>query len=378
MSGIYIHIPFCKQACSYCDFYFITKQELIPAFTDALISEIESYKKSNYTDEAVKTIYFGGGTPSLLQPAQFERIFEALNRVFTIDAKEITVEMNPDDVTTGYLKELKALGVNRASMGVQSFDEGLLKFMHRAHNPDEARAALRALSEAGFESFTADLIYGNPGQSTDTLSRDIEELLKFNPPHISAYSLTVEPNTRLGKQVELGRITPAGDEEQAEHFDLVHEKLTAHGMIHYEVSNYAMPGKEALHNSSYWEHQNYVGFGPSAHSFVRTNEGGLRWKNGADMKKYLEDPAGVRTEREILDLFTMAEERLMLGLRTVKGVNREELISFYNYKLSNDQLEWIDKESKDGHIILNGNYLQLSPSGLKIADHLIVKLLSLH
>jgi oxygen-independent coproporphyrinogen-3 oxidase len=378
MSGIYIHIPFCKQACSYCDFYFITKQELIPAFTDALISEIESYKKSNYTDEAVKTIYFGGGTPSLLQPAQFERIFEALNRVFTIDAKEITVEMNPDDVTTGYLKELKALGVNRASMGVQSFDEGLLKFMHRAHNPDEARAALRALSEAGFESFTADLIYGNPGQSTDTLSRDIEELLKFNPPHISAYSLTVEPNTRLGKQVELGRITPAGDEEQAEHFDLVHEKLTAHGMIHYEVSNYAMPGKEALHNSSYWEHQNYVGFGPSAHSFVRTNEGGLRWKNGADMKKYLEDPAGVRTEREILDLFTMAEERLMLGLRTVKGVNREELISFYNYKLSNDQLEWIDKESKDGHIVLNGNYLQLSTSGLKIADHLIVKLLSLH
>jgi len=378
MSGIYIHIPFCKQACSYCDFYFITKKELIPAFTDALISEIESYKESNYTDKAVKTIYFGGGTPSLLQPAQFERIFEALNRVFTIDAKEITVEMNPDDVTTGYLKELKALGVNRASMGVQSFDEGLLQFMHRAHNPDEARAALRALSEAGFESFTADLIYGNPGQTTDTLSRDIEELLKFNPPHISAYSLTVEPNTRLGKQVELGRITPAGDEEQAEHFDLVHEKLTAHGMIHYEVSNYAMPGKEALHNSSYWEHQNYVGFGPSAHSFVRTNEGGLRWKNGADMKKYLEDPAGVRTEREILDLFTMAEERLMLGLRTVKGVNREELISFYNYKLSNDQLEWIDKESKDGHIILNGNYLQLSPSGLKIADHLIVKLLSLH
>ena len=377
MSGIYIHIPFCKQACSYCDFYFITRKELIPAFTDALIAEIESYKYNIYTDEAVKTIYFGGGTPSLLQSGQFKQIFEALNRVFKIEAKEVTIEMNPDDVTTDYLKELKALGVNRASMGVQSFDETLLKFMHRAHDPVEARAALSALSEAGFESFTADLIYGNPGQSTEALSRDIDELLKYNPPHISAYSLTVEPNTRLGKQVELGRIIPAGDEDQAEHFDLVHDKLTAHGMIHYEVSNYALPGKEALHNSSYWEHQNYIGFGPSAHSFVRTTEGGLRWKNSADIKKYLEDPGGVRIEREILDLFTMAEERLMLGLRTVKGVDTEELISFYNYRLSNDQLEWIEEQSNKGHISLNGNYLQLTPSGLKIADHLIVKLLSL-
>lgn len=378
MSGIYIHIPFCKQACSYCDFYFITRKELIPAFTDALIAEIESYKDNIYTDEAVKTIYLGGGTPSLLMVGQFEQIFEALYRVFKVEAKEITVEMNPDDVTTEYLKELKALGVNRASMGIQSFDETLLQFMHRAHDPVEARAALSALSEAGFESFTADLIYGNPGQSKEALGRDIDELLKYNPPHISAYSLTVEPNTRLGKQVKLGRIIPAGDEEQAEHFDLVHDKLTAYGMIHYEVSNYAMPGKEALHNSSYWEHQNYIGFGPSSHSFMRTSEGGLRWKNSADIKKYLDDPGGVRTEREILDLFTMAEERLMLGLRTVKGVDTDELISFYNYKLSNDQLEWIENQSKNGLISLNCSNLKLTESGLKIADHLIVNLLSLH
>ncbi|HYW35816.1 MAG TPA: radical SAM family heme chaperone HemW, partial [Balneolaceae bacterium] len=250
MSGIYLHIPFCKQACSYCDFYFVTRQNQRSAFVDALLQEIRSYRGTDFTNEPVRTIYFGGGTPSLLKPAQIESILSAIRRTFSVEAEEITLEMNPDDVSAGYLADLKKAGINRASMGVQTFQPELLKFMNRAHSRQEALRCLELLSGTGFDSFTVDLIYGNPGQSMDQLSEDLDLLLDFDPPHVSAYSLAVEPKTRLGKQVELGRITPPEDDTVAEHFELINERLSAEDIHRYEVSNYSRPGAEAVHNSN--------------------------------------------------------------------------------------------------------------------------------
>lgn len=377
MSGIYIHIPFCKQACSYCDFYFLTRGELRQPFVDALLSEISSYKNSAFTNETVRTIYMGGGTPSLLNQSQLESIYTALFDVFDIDADEITMELNPDDVTTEYLSMIQDLGVDRASMGVQSFDKKILEFMHRAHSPEEAFAALEALQKTGFPSFTADLIYGNPGQSTETLERDIDKLLSFNPPHISAYSLTVEPKTRLGKQVELGRIDPPDDDLVSKQFDLVRNKLAESGIEQYEVSNFAKPGKEAVHNSNYWKHENYIGLGPSAHSFWWDESGATRWQNEADLKNYLNsNPENYRDGEEKLSNATLSEERLMLGLRTKWGVSEETLKTKYHYEFSESQQNWIEKQVQKGFMKREHKNLKMTPEGLKISDHLIVDLLT--
>lgn len=377
MAGIYVHIPFCKQACSYCDFYFVTRKKLIDPFVDSLVKEIQSYRGTPYSDENIETIYLGGGTPSQLSPDQLERIFDALEDSFSLNPVEVTMEMNPDDVTPDYLKSLLDLGINRASMGVQSFDEKLLQFMHRAHTKSEALKALESLQTAGFPTFTADLIYGNPGQTLEMLEEDISQLLQFDPPHISAYSLTVEPQTRLGKQVKLGRISPPEDEMVAEHFDLLDEKLNRAGIERYEVSNFSKPGKEAVHNSNYWKHENYLGLGPSAHSFWLLEEGGLRWENRSDIKEYMDDLSAESTiNPEKLSMHSLAEERLMLGLRTKWGVGFEELKSRYNYELNREQRSWLDYQREKGMLKTEGDVLRFTSEGLKIADLLIVDLLS--
>lgn len=378
MSGLYIHIPFCKQACSYCDFYFLTRDELRQPFVDALVSEIQYYKQSKFTEHPFRTVYLGGGTPSLLNQSQLEKIFFELNDVFKIEAEEVTMELNPDDVSPDYLKTIQDLGVNRASMGVQSFDKRLLEFMHRAHTRKDAIKALEALQKTDFPTFTADLIYGNPGQSLTDLQRDIDQLLYFKPPHISAYSLTIEPRTRLGKQVELGRIHPPDDEKISLHFDLVRSELAKAGLHQYEVSNFARQGKEAVHNSNYWKHENYLGFGPSAHSFWWDNEGARRWLNTPDLKNYLKKNINTyREEEENLSTKILAEERLMLGLRTKWGVSKNELLERYSYGFNESQSAWIDKQEQKGFLNFDGEVLKMTFEGLKISDHLIVNLLSL-
>lgn len=377
MPGIYIHIPFCKQACSYCDFYFLTHQQLRQPFVDALVKEIRQLKSSHFTSEPVQTIYIGGGTPSLLDQHQLHQIFSALEDVFDLQPEEVTMELNPDDVNEPYLNMIHEFGVNRASMGVQSFHDEILTFMHRAHNPQEAVLALEALQKADFPAFTADLIYGNPGQTLEMLEKDIDRLLKFNPPHISAYSLTVEPRTRLGKQVEQGKVIPADDEEVAAHFDLVRTRLAAAGVLQYEVSNFAREGKEARHNSNYWTHQNYIGLGPSAHSFWWDESGAKRWRNKPDLKFYLDhDTEQFREEKENLTMQTLAEERLMLGLRTKWGVSAHELREKYAYELNSLQKEWIEKQVEENTVSFEEGVLKMTPKGLKISDHLILDLLS--
>jgi len=377
MAGIYIHIPFCKQACSYCDFYFVTQKKLVEPFTKSLIQEIRSFRDSEFSVEPVETIYIGGGTPSQLSVDHLRKIFQALNETFRLDAGEVTMEMNPDDVTPEYLRSLLELGVNRASMGIQSFDENLLKFMHRAHSSREALQALEHLHTAGFPTFTADLIYGNPGQTTEMLEEDISRLLDFDPPHISAYSLTVEPKTRLGKQVELGRIDPPDDDKVSQHFDLLTDKLQANRISRYEVSNYSKPGKEAIHNSSYWKHENYLGLGPAAHSFWWSGNKARRWENKPDIKSYLDkESVSAKEKSELLDLGTLAEERLMLGLRTKWGVARKELAERYGYVLNRQQEEWLAYQKEKGMLMPDEDVLRLTPEGFKIADLLTVDLLS--
>jgi oxygen-independent coproporphyrinogen III oxidase len=377
MAGLYIHIPFCKQACSYCDFYFSTKQQLRQPFVDALVNEIHDFEHTPFSGETVNTIYIGGGTPSLLDEYQLSQIFEALKQTFQLDPKEVTMELNPDDVTPEYLEMIRSFGVDRASMGVQSFHPDILTFMHRAHNPEEAIRALEALQKTGFPSFTADLIYGNPGQSLSILRQDLEQLLAFNPPHVSAYSLTVEPKTRLGKQVALGRIQPPDDEEVSEHFDQVQSVLEETGLKQYEVSNFSKPGLEALHNSNYWNHHNYLGLGPSAHSFWRDDKKALRWRNRADLKLYLqESPESLVEAKENLTPGDLAEERLMLGLRTIWGVDTGELAQNYGYRLTEHQQSWVMYQTTQGTVQFENNRIILTKKGLKIADLLIVDLLS--
>ncbi len=379
MSGLYLHIPFCKQACSYCDFYFVTKQDQKQRFVDELIREIESKKETRFTEDKIQTIYLGGGTPSLLSASQVGSILEAINHVFDLDLKEVTLEMNPDDVSADYLTELKSAGITRASMGVQTFDEELLRFMNRAHTKEEALACMEALSSSGMNSFTVDLIYGNPNQTIEMLEKDIDTLLAFSPPHISAYSLTIEPKTRLGKQLELGRILAPEDDIVVSHFDLVERKLAEAGIIQYEVSNFAKPGFEAMHNSAYWSHENYLGLGPGAHSFWWDESGkrAQRWNNESNLKSYLEQSWKVSNELEELNLQELAEERLMLGLRTVKGVQLQELKTEYDFTFNEKQLEYLYQKEKEGKLILDKTFLRFTKAGLKISDSILLDMITL-
>ncbi len=378
MAGIYIHIPFCKQACSYCDFYFLTSQQHIPEFVDAILSEIENRELPDYAQK-VETLYFGGGTPSLLSPAQLFMIIDALETRFDIsNLSEFTVEVNPDDVTPGYIQALMDVGVTRVSMGIQSFQPELLEFMHRAHTKEEAHRSLEVIANSNLPSFTVDLIYGNPGQTEQQLEDDLEQILSYNPPHVSAYSLTLEPKTRLGKQFELGRLTPADDEMVARHMQIVESRLAERGLIRYEISNYAKPGYEAIHNANYWQHKTYLGFGPSAHSFEWDGESPVakRSANIRNFKMYstgkFEDPDA----KEVLTEQELAEEYILLTLRTRKGTHLKKLEEVYSYRFNDKQLTLIDYLRKEAYISQDPELLSLTSKGMTIADELTTKIIA--
>lgn len=339
-----------------------------------LQKEIREYRDTRYSREPVETIYFGGGTPSLLEPGQVEQIVTTLDEVFVLEPREITFEMNPDDVSAEFLKALKELGVNRASMGVQTFQPELLRFMNRAHSREEAIRCMELLSRSSFDSFTVDLIYGNPGQSIEQLSEDLDTLLTFNPPHVSAYSLTIEPGTRLGKQLELGRIAPPEDDKVAEHFELINRRFEDHGIKRYEVSNYSRPGCEAVHNSHYWKHRNYLGLGPAAHSFWWDEES-VRWENESNLRNYLRGNME-RTEEQLTSI-QLAEERIMMGLRTREGIGISELSRKYDYSLAERQMEYLREKQGEGKVKLDDRIV-LTNKGIRIADAIILDLVTLH
>jgi oxygen-independent coproporphyrinogen-3 oxidase len=381
MAGLYIHVPFCKQACSYCDFYFVTRTKLIPDFVDRLVAEIRSHADFKWSDETFTTLYLGGGTPSLLKASDLQRIVAALEETFTLRLEEFTVEMNPDDVTADYLEQLADAGVNRLSMGIQSFDPQLLQFMHRAHTSEEAERSLKLLSESPIPTFTVDLIYGNPGQTVEQLQNDLDRLLAYDPPHVSAYSLTIEPRTRLGKMREKGKLQPPPDDKVATHAERVREALAGAGIQQYEISNYAKPGSEAVHNTHYWRHIPYLGLGPSAHSFWPEIQDDVylqaqRWSTVRHIKPYLDSEGEAPVEEtENLSQEELAEERIMLALRTKWGISEQELQQHYRFSWSDPQRQWIKQQLAHG-MIASQDPLVLSERGRLLADSLTVDLLS--
>jgi len=377
LPGIYIHVPFCRQACSYCDFYFVTKTDLMQDFTDALGNEIAFWFKQDVFPNGISTIYFGGGTPSRLGKKHWLQIFEDLKPF--LDSKnsiEITVEVNPDDVSEDYLLFLKSIGVNRLSMGVQTFDSNLLMFMNRAHTSEQAENAIQLIKKCNFDSYTVDLIYGNPGQTMEELALDVKTFLSFDPPHISAYSLTIEPRTRLGKAFENGKLEPAEDDLVAEQMLFIQDEFEKAGYTRYEVSNYAKLGHESKHNSAYWKHETYLGFGPGAHSFFwNENKIAQRWQHPADLKKWIENPTE-KTDISQLNFRELVEERFLIGLRTKAGIDIQELANRYGFALSEKHLSLIKTFQKQGLFEEMDSHVRLSPKGFLLADRIALELIS--
>ncbi|MDX1445735.1 radical SAM family heme chaperone HemW [Lishizhenia sp.] len=323
MAGIYIHIPFCKQACSYCDFHFSTSFEKYKTrMVSAICKEIVT-RKSYLEGEALQSIYFGGGTPSVLEAEEIQEILSTITANFQIhENREITLEANPDDITPEKLSQWKAAGVNRLSIGVQSFRQEDLDWMNRAHNVTEAKRALELAAELGFE-LSIDVIYGLPNFNTEDFKQNLEQVLAYSPEHLSAYCLTIEEKTALHKAVEQGKIVPSNNEAQSEQFDFLVDFLKSKGYEQYEISNFARDEKYAVHNSNYWKGKKYLGVGPSAHSFNGTSRS---WNvaNNAVYMKAVENETDYN-ELERLSVYDQFNEALLVGLRTKWGVDKNRL-----------------------------------------------------
>ena len=312
MAGIYFHIPFCKRICSYCDFYRTAQIDRLPRLIDAMSREVE--QRAGYLKgEAIRTRYFGGGTPSLCTPQQIEQLLETTERLFDCSQlTETTLEANPDDLSEAYLRALHAMGIDRLSIGIQSFDDDCLRLMNRRHTAREAAEAVRRAQRVGFDNITIDLIFGVPGFGGEHFDRSIEEALALDVQHISAYLLTIEPRTRFGVMAAKGELEEVDEATCEEEYNHLTRRLAEAGFEHYEISNYARKGYRARHNSSYWDGTPYLGIGPAAHSF----DGESRQWNVASVDRYL---SGEEAEREELSEENRIDEFLMTRLRTADG-----------------------------------------------------------
>lgn len=320
MAGIYIHIPFCRKACHYCNFHFSTQTQYIQKFTDALVNEIGLQK--NYLTEPVETLYFGGGTPSLLQKAELAIIVKTIKDHFTLAPQfEFTLEANPDDINPANAADWLDLGVNRLSIGIQSFQSNALAWMNRAHTVEQSHQAIQIVMEAGFEQISADLIYGTPHLTDDALIADIEWLLQYKVNHISCYALTVEEKTALYTMIEKKKIEGIDTAQQARQFNIIVDKLEQAGFEHYEISNFALPQSKSKHNSNYWNQIPYLGLGPAAHSF----NGNQRQWNITNNQLYFQALKNntVPFELENLTLSQKYNEYMMMALRKSEGFSTQ-------------------------------------------------------
>ncbi|MBS1506780.1 MAG: radical SAM family heme chaperone HemW [Bacteroidetes bacterium] len=371
MAGIYLHIPFCKQACYYCDFHFSTQKDLRQEMVDALCAEMALQK--NYLDgENIETIYFGGGTPSLLSANQINTLLESLQRNFSVNAGEITLEANPDDLSESTLYSLKAAGINRLSIGIQSFDDRILKFLHRAHTTQDAEACIERARKVGFTNLSIDLIYSIPGQEDELWKKNIERAIALQPEHISAYALTIEEKTVFGNWRKKGKLTPQHDDVAASQMELLINSLSNAGYEHYEISNFSKPGYHARHNSSYWQQKKYLGIGPSAHSY----NGYSRQYNLANNPLYIQSIAKgiVPFEVELLTAANKINEYLLTSLRTKWGCDLEYLSTTLSYDLLQRQKENIEKLLHKGLLEKKGNVLLLTHQGKMLADQITSEL----
>lgn len=371
MSGIYIHIPFCKKACHYCDFHFSTSLKYQTEMVDAICREIKM--KQDRISGQVGSIYLGGGTPSILSEGALQKIFDTINHTFSVDARaEITIEANPDDLTAEKLKTLKQLPINRFSVGIQSFFDEDLIWMNRAHHAMEAEDCIKRSQDAGFENLSLDLIYGYPLLSDSKWLDNIQKAITLQVPHISAYALTVEPKTALAHAIKNKKQTPVSDRQSAEQFVMLMNELVTAGFEHYEISNFAMPEHYAVHNTNYWRGVDYIGIGPSAHGF----DGENRYMNPANNAQYIEVLAQNKLPEivEELSLNDRFNEYIMTSLRTMWGTDLKKIKSDFGQDFleeTNHNLKAF--EDKDWLIIQN-DQIKLSESGKLFADHIASEL----
>ena len=370
MAGLYLHIPFCKQACSYCDFHFSTSLKHKAELIEALIKEIS--QKKHLLQSEIKTIYFGGGTPSILSIVELNLINEAIYKNYNIgDDVEYTLECNPDDLTKQKLLELKKVGVNRLSIGTQSFFDEDLQFFNRAHNSVEAEKSILLSQDIGIENITIDLIYNSPTLTLQKWEQNLDKVNQLNVPHLSAYTLTVEPKTALYHQIETKKTQLPSDEEAIKQFKLLIEKTKSFGLTQYEVSNFGKEGFYSLHNSNYWKGEEYLGFGPSAHSYLKylENKPKRSWNVSNNMiyikglkenKIYFED--------EIIDEKIAYNEYVLTRLRTIWGIDKNYISQNFNDKIvAHFSLE-LDKYLNSSYLETDNNNIKLTPEGVFIAD----------
>ncbi len=368
-AGIYIHIPFCKQACTYCNFHFSTSLQLKAEMIDALLEEI-GQRKDYVENKEIQSIYFGGGTPSLLSPEEINKILEIIKSHFIISEDvEITIECNPDDIGLQKLMDYKAIGLNRISLGIQSFRDADLMLMNRSHDVAQAENSLTIIKQAGFNNISADLIYGIPGLSNADWELNIQKLIDSQVEHISAYALTVEPKTVLQHQITKKKVKAPDDNQAAEQFDILVDVLNNNGFEHYEISNFAKQQKYSRHNTSYWLGNFYLGLGPSAHSF----NGISRQWNIANNSKYIESIKNriPDFEFEKLSESQQINECIMIALRTMWGLNIKAFSERFGKE--HEQILILSAESyiKLGLIKREGDFLIISPQGKFISDAII-------
>ena len=373
MAGIYIHIPFCKQRCTYCDFYTEVAPQFIPTFINSVVKELH-IRKEYLSDAPIDTIYFGGGTPSILNYEQFKIIFDAIYELFTISEQpEITFEANPDDLTLDFLRSMQALPFNRISLGIQSFDDGDLKRINRRHTSLQAVNAVKDAQAAGFDNISIDLIYGLPFQTIASWERQLDTALNLNIQHLSAYGLTYEEGTVLWKQREKGEIETVDDTEMNRMYLVLLDKVKQKSFEAYEISNFALPGFRSRHNSSYWKQEPYLGVGPSAHSYDLISR---QW-NVSSIKEYIKsiDNNSDFFERELLSLYDRYNDFVMVSLRTSDGLDIELMRKEFGSELADYCLINI-KSFMDSEKVYNlEGKLRLSAEGIQISNLILIQLM---
>ncbi len=374
MAGLYIHVPFCQKRCLYCDFYSNTDMGYKQAYLDSLIREMD-LRKAYLQDEPLETIYFGGGTPSQLSSEALSQIFDAIFQTFPVvsETMEITLEANPDDLTEEYVADLCQLPVNRVSMGVQSFDDDDLTFLNRRHDKSEAIDAVERLQRAGLENISIDLIYGLPGQTLAKWQKNIDEALRLQVPHISAYHLIYEEGTAMYRLLEAGKIEPVEEDMSVMLFSEVRHRLMAAGYEHYEISNFAKPGRYSKHNSSYWKGKRYLGLGPSAHSY----NGVEREWNAASLPIWIEGfrCGHPKIEYERLDADTSYNDYVVTHLRTMWGIDLEEVKQTFGDNRLDYCLKMAKKHIVGGLLEKKENKLCLTEAGIFVSDGIMSDLL---
>jgi oxygen-independent coproporphyrinogen-3 oxidase len=376
MASIYLHIPFCEHKCLYCDFYSIAPAEshedssaLTDSFLQALATEIDMRAQESREAAAYETIFFGGGTPSLLSPKQIEAILNQLAARFSISPDaEITLETNPGTVDREKLKAFRSAGINRLSIGVQSFHNDDLKFLTRIHSSEEAKQCVRDAQAEGFTNINLDLIFSLPHQTPERWLSNLEQAAALSPQHLSCYSLIVEPNTPLYRMVETKQVTLLDTEHDAALYEQTMEFFAAHGYEHYEVSNFALPGYTCRHNLNYWNHTNYLSFGPSAHSFWKDN----RWWNISNIQTYLEKLKNNQfpvSGSEQLTREQLMDEAIFLGLRS-NGIDMNKFQQHFGKDLRTSYASLIQSLMKDGLALLEQNRLRLTSKGYLLCDEI--------